>query len=171
MQDKTFLDVFPTSYSFFENWSLGGLTEMAALPVDAVEVIYNLLTARYGNSHITGADTDLWKKRINATIFQYAPTWYKNLEIQKKLRELQEDDILSGSQQIANHAYNPSTQPQEEVISEINEQNTIKYNKSKLDGYALLASLLDSDVTEEFILRFRKLFITVILPDYMYGED
>lgn len=167
---KTFLDVFPSDYSFFENWSLSGLTSLAGISVDTVNVIYTLLVARYGNSHITGNDEDLWKKRVAATIFQFAPTWEKRLEIQKKLRELNDTELLTGSKVVYDKSYNPSTVieggPNNEFgeIDTVNEQTKSKNVRSKMEAYAMLTDLLDRDITEEFIGRFRTLFRRVIAP-------
>ena len=69
--------------------------------------------------------------------------------------------------QINNHAYNPSTEPSTTDTTElpfVNEQATTKFKKGKLDGYAILTSLLETDVTEEFLNKFKKLFLLVIEP-------
>lgn len=167
---KTFLDIFPTEESFITNWNSSGLTDMAALPVGSISIIYTLLVARYGNSHITGNNEDLWKKRISATIFQFAPTWEKKLEIQKKLRELNDTELLTGSKVVYDKSYNPSTVieggPNNEFgeIDTVNEQTKSKNVRSKMEAYAMLTDLLDRDITEEFITRFKTLFRRVIAP-------
>ena len=57
---------------------------------------------------------------------------------------------MTGSKQIYNHANNPSTEPgtdTDEELAYINDQNTTKNKKSKLDAYALYNEVLKNDVT------------------------
>lgn len=106
----------------------------------------------------------------------------------------------SGSD-VHNHAYNPATDPTTQTTTElnyINEQHVDKFGKSNtmsgsvansstqtnnlsttdnttkgiLDGYAELWDLLVSDVTEEFINKFRYLFKTFVKPGtYLYESE
>ena len=50
-------------------------------------------------------------------------------------------------------------------IQAISQQNTVNTKRSKLDGYNLLYSLLVQDVTDEFLRRFKKLFLQVVAPE------
>ena len=101
----------------------------------------------------------------------YGPAWAKRLSIQEELQKLsleEGSDIYLGSGAIYNHALNPGTAPSTQTLTElpqINEQNTTKYRKSKLEGIANLAALLETDVSEEFLGKFRRLFIRVVAPD------
>lgn len=102
---------------------------------------------------------------------------------------------------VHNHAYNPATDPTTQTTTElnyINEQHVDKFGKSNtmsgsvantntqtnnlstndsvtkgiLDGYAELWELLVSDVTEEFINKFRYLFKTFVKPGtYLYESE
>lgn len=106
----------------------------------------------------------------------------------------------SGSD-IHNHAYNPATDPTTQTTTEldyINEQQVDKYGKSNtmsgsvennstqtnnlstndsttkgiLDGYAELWELLVSDVTDDFLSKFKPLFQKVInLHPYLYESE
>ncbi len=40
-----------------------------------------------------------------------------------------------------------------------------KNKRSKIEGYALVESLLKRDVTEEFLSKFKKLFRTIVEPE------
>jgi len=98
----------------------------------------------------------------------YAPTWEKRLDIQSKLRKLSDDDIFTGTKQIYNHSYNPGVAPTTQTLNElstIDEQNVNNVQKNKIDAYANLISLLETDVTESFIAKFKKLFKIFIEPD------
>ena len=83
---------------------------------------------------------------------------------------------MYGTKAIYNTANNPGTEPSTGSLEElpyINSQNTTGYKKSKMDAYANLLALLDTDVTEDFIKKFGKLFITILEPrePLWYGTE
>lgn len=134
---------------------------------DSINTVFYLLCARYGNSHIANADENQFKIKLFSYIFQFAPYWEKKLSIQATLRGLTEAQLLEGSKQINNHSYNPSTEPSTATLEEFettNEQTATKFKKSRLDAYGILSELLERDVTEEFINKFKKLFLVVVEP-------
>lgn len=99
----------------------------------------------------------------------------KKLEIQKKLRGLTEAEVLAGSGVVRNHAYNPSTDPTEEVLPYVNDQNVERYKRSKIEAYGNLLILLRDDVTKAFMDLFAKLFLAIVMPErplwYVSEED
>lgn len=106
----------------------------------------------------------------------YGPTWAKRLDIQEKLRNLSEDEIKKGSRAVYNHAYNPGTAPSTATLTEltfIDNQNTTNYVRSTIEGYAALTDLLETDVTKEFIDKFKKLFLLIVQPEekLLYGSE
>lgn len=130
---------------------------------------YYLLCARYMNSHIINTDENQFKYKVASTIFSYGPTWAKRLEVQQILRDMPESDLIAGSKAIYNHSYNPSTAPSTSTTEElltIDDQNTQTHKKGRLDAYNMLWNMLTTDVTSEFIDKFKKLFIQVAQPDY-----
>lgn len=165
---RTFADIFP-SYTTFENEYDNSTLSTSMANQESVQTLYYLLYARYGNSHIAFTDENQFKYSIFSIMFMYGPTWEKRLDIQKKLRNLSEDELMRGGKAIYNHAFNPSTNPSTATLEElpaINDQNTTNYKKSKLESYSMLMGLLETDVTEEFIGKFKKLFLTIVAPDY-----
>ena len=129
-----------------------------------------MLSGKYGNSHIANSDENQFKLKLFSYIFQFAPYWEKRLDIQKKLRNLTEEEIMAGAKQLANHAYNPSTEPSgpnvvNGEITSVNEQHNIKYSKGKVSAYGELFYMLRSDVTEEFLGKFKRLFIYIVEPE------
>ena len=171
---RTLADIFPNVEEFktaFESTKFAAAiipTSPSAPTVD-LDLVYYLLYARYGNSHTSFTDEEQFKYNIFATIFMYGPSWAVRLQTQKTIRELGEEDLLKGTVATHNHAYNPSTAPSTEYdgsIPYINDQNKTLYKKSKLEAYASLLALVETDVTEDFINKFRKLFIVVAEPDY-----
>ena len=164
---KTFANIYTELKTFKEDYADNGIPTTIS---DAnLTTLYYLLYARYGNSNVASSDENQFKYKLFSIIYMYGPAWQKRLEIQKKLMEMSDEAMLKGSTAIYNTALNPSQAPSTETIEElnyINSQNTTKYKKGKLEGYAALYSLIETDVTEAFIGKFKKLFITVVEPDY-----
>ena len=175
-RQKKFTDVYDSVEKFLADYNGVGLP--TTISQGSAQTLYYLLYGRYGNDVIASSDINRFKYRLFGIIFQYGPTWEKRLEIQEKLRGLTEDEILTGSRQIYNNAQNPSTEPSTGTTDElqyINEQNVTKNRRGKLDAYAMLMELLRSDVTNEFLTKFKTLFLTVIEPEeplyYVSEED
>ena len=156
----TFAEIFETSDKFLADW-LANPLHVTSISDKDITNLYYLLYAKYGNSPIANMDVNQFKYKVFAIIFQYGPTWVKRLDIQDKLRSLTEEELMLGTKAINNHAYNPSSDPSTSTLSEleyINEQNTTNYKRSKLEAYSSLINLLKSDVTEEFLRRFKVCF-------------
>ena len=171
---KKFTDFYPIAQDFFNDYHLCGIP--STITDDSATTLFYLLYARYGNSHIINSDENQFKYKMFSIIFQYGPTWEKRLDIQNKLRNLTEDELMHGTKAIYNTANNPGTEPSTGSLEElpyINSQNTTGYKKSKMDAYANLLALLDTDVTEDFIKKFGKLFITILEPrePLWYGTE
>lgn len=142
----------------------------------SIQTLYYLLSARYGNSNIANSDENQFRIRLFSIIFQFGPTWEKRLDIQSELRTLSDEELLAGTKQINNHSYNPSTAPSTDTLDElttINEQTATKYKRAKMDAYSKLMELLEKDVTEEFMIKFKRLFLIIVEPqeDLWYITD
>ena len=164
---KTFAAIYPTSDSFTADFNTYETTLKTGISADNVNLIYLLLSAKYANSPIANYDESQFSRKLFVTIFQYGPTWIKRLDIQSKLRELTEDDIINGNKTITNHAYNPGTAPSTASLDElqyINDQSTNTVKQSKLNAYTMLWGLLATDVTADFIAKFQPLFMMFTDP-------
>lgn len=162
---RTFTDIYPKVEDFIKDYTYNGIK--TTITTDSITTLYYLLYARYGNSHIVNSDENQFKYRLFSTIFMYGPTWEKRLDVQNKLRGLTDKELIEGTKQINNHSYNPSTEPSTSDTEELpttNEQTSTKYKKSKMDAYAILIALLETDVTEEFVAKFKKLFLSIVEP-------
>ena len=140
-----------------------------------IDKIYYMLYAKYGNSPIANYDENQFKYKLFLTIWQYAPAWLRRLDVQEQLRAISNADLVKGAKVIYNHAYNPSTDPSTQTLTEltyINDQNTTNYKKSEMDAYTQLWTILVSDVTDDFLARFKPLFQKAIntLP-YLYESE
>lgn len=165
-RNKKFCDIFPSVDTFVDEFAASPFGN--AITDTNRRLLYYMLYANYGNSPISNADENQFKYRVWSTIFMYGPTWEKRLEIQSKLRNLSEDELLRGGKAIYNHAFNPGTGPSTASLEEldyINDQNTTNYKKSKLEAYSILLELLKTDVSRDFINKFKPLFLKVVSPE------
>ena len=162
---RTFTDIYPDVQTFLNEYANNGIP--TTIQQSSCQTLYYLMYSRYGNSHIANNDENQFKYKVFSIIFMYGPTWEKRLDIQNKLRQMSEDELRLGAKQIYNHSFNPSTPPStdsKEELDTIDDQNITHYKKSRLDAYANLLALLETDVTEELLARFKKLFIQIVEP-------
>lgn len=174
-----FHDIYKTVDEFMTDYTNLGIENLGkVIETDTARRIYFLLLARYGNSPIANLDETQFKLKLQTIIWQYAPAWEKRIEIQKVLRELSEDDILTGAKAIYNHALNPGEIEAETTVDlpelkYIDNQNTTNFKKSKMDAYTQLWDLLATDVTNDFLNKFRPLFKQFVRPEvnYIYESE
>lgn len=163
---RTFSEIYPEQNEFILDYNTLFPNTMKN---EDLTTLYYLICARYMNSHIANSDENQFKFKLASIIYSSGPSWTKKVEIQKILRDMPESDLLAGSKAIHNHSYNPSTAPSTHTTEEldtIDDQNTTTYKKSRLEAYNMLWNMLDSDVTSDFLSKFRILFIQVTQPDF-----
>ncbi len=181
---KTFADIFDDYDTFKTEYTVTQKFPMVinaddTTNVSNLQILYYLLYSKFGNSPIANFDENQFKTKLGAVIWQYGPAWEKKLKIQDKVKTIlddnTEDSLLQGSKAVHNHAFNPSTEPSTQSLEEltyINDQNTTSYKKSKMDAYGQLWTLIATDVTEEFIDRFKPLFQKIInYHPYLYESE
>ena len=175
---KRFTDIwddvndFKTDYKespLYDAVTNNGVTTYNNSLTDAnISKLFYLLYARYGNNPIANFDENQFKYKVYSIIFEYGPTWQKQLEIQNTLRNMSDADIQSGQLAIYNQAFHDATAPSTQTTEElqyINNQNTSRMKKGKLNAYNDLLLLLKTDVTKQFIDRFQNLF-----KKFLYGR-
>lgn len=136
--------------------------------------LYYLLWARYASSHIRSDYPQQWKMKLMMTVFEYGPTWSKRLEIQEKVRNMSDDEIQKGTIMTYNSAMNPDGAPTTETwdtLQGINSQNKNLYQRGKLDSYAYIDQILKTDVTREFVEKFKKFFDIMAAPGMKLEYD
>lgn len=162
----TFAELFDNAEKFIQEYRGNGISPLIS-DVNAT-TLYYLLYAKYGNSPIANADLNQAKYKIWSIIYMYGPTWEKELEIQRKVRELTDEEMLQGSKTIMNHAFNPSGEPSTATLTElekIDEQNSNNYKRGKLEGYQAVLSLLKTDVTAFFLSKFKIVFKQFVIAE------
>ena len=174
---KTFNDIFENAADFKANYDLyqAAAGQLNLMDETDCAITWQLLSAKYGNNPIANWSEDQFKLKIWQTMFQYGPTWVKKLDVQQILRGLTADQIAQGDFNVYNTALAPDSAISTDPTPYINQQNTSRRTKSVLGSYNELLILLENDVTEEYISKFKKLFLTVLdTRDYIYvteGED
>lgn len=164
---RTFANIFPEVSIFKETFNNNGIPPK--LKEENVNTLYYLLYSYYGNSSIASSDENRFIYNLMSLIFQFGPTWEKRLEIQDAIQQLDltQEDWLEGAKLILNTSLNPSVGPNtdtSEFLDTINQQNVSKQKRGKLEGYAMLMNLLETDVTGQFLARFKPLFRTFVSP-------
>lgn len=172
-----FVEIWDNAEDFLADYKECEIPQM--ISDESATTLFYLLYARYGNNIISSTDRERFKYMLFSLVFQYGATWEKRVDIQKSLRDLSPEELITGNTQISNHAYNPDQSPSTQTLSElnyINEQHANKTKRGKLEGYAMLMALLEEDVTGQFLDKFRTLFIAIAAPQtdllyYVEGGD
>lgn len=170
-----FSQIYESSDEFLEDYNNIGIP--TTISTQSATTLFFLLYARYANNPIANFDITQWKYKLFSIVFQYGPTWEKRLDLQSKLRELNDSDLTMAFKGVYNHAYNPSTAPvadTTEALGYINDQNVNTSVRGKLDAYGKLWDLLETDVTEEFLKKFVNIFKKFVAPEkplLYYEED
>lgn len=165
-RQNTFTETWDNVDAFLADYNSCGIP--ANLDTENATTLYYLMYAKFGNRTIASSDTNRFKYDLFSRIWQYGPNWVKRLDIQEKLRNLTDEQLLEGSRQIYNNAANPSAEPgtfSDEELVYINNQNVTKNKKGKLEGYAVLTSLLADDITSDFLKKFDNLFLKIVEPE------
>lgn len=175
---EKFTDVWDNAAEFVSDYKASGLySQTNKISDESANTLFYLLYARYGNSPLANRDVTQFQYKVFSIIFQYGPTWEKELDVQFKVRSLTDEQIRLGSKAIYNQALNPQTEPSTAVLEEltyINQQNTTNYKKSPLEGYAILVDLLKDDITKIFVDKFNicfKKFVSNERPIIYVSED
>lgn len=173
---RSFADIFPTFESFQNAWNnttfskqavalTQGIPELGASSTGTtnLKLIWELLISEYANSTIATSDESRFTLQCMGLVFQYAPAWIKRLEIQHALHEMDinSEDFLRGSIQLHNMSLNPSEDPATDTLtalSTINQQNATVQKRDKFKALAILEELLKTNVTAQFLDRFKPLF-------------
>lgn len=178
-RNRTFNDIYQTYEAFKEDYDDYNTSVINNVISDqALQTTFMLLSANYGNSTVASANEYQFKLKLFSTIFMYGPSWEERLNIQIKIRGLSDEELQQGGKAIYNSALNPNQPVINGVGNEtgegmntldeltyINSQNTTNYKKSKAEAYALKWDLLRADVTNEYVTKFKKLFLKVVSPE------
>lgn len=174
MRTLKFGEVYYNADDFYADYTSMGIP--TTIKESSCRTLFYLLYARFAGSHFSNNNLVQSKLKIFSTIFEYGPTWEKKLTIQSEIRALTLADLQEGAKQIVNHANNPNTAPSTQALTElefIDEQHATNYKRNKIDAYSSLWNMLATDVTEDFLSRFKKIFVFVTEEEnrYLFEEE
>lgn len=173
-RNPTFTQVFPDSTTF---WAMyqdsdiyktdNNLTINNRIDSKHAMILHGLLYAKYGNSVIASSDVERFKYGVWALIYQHGPSWVAKLDLQSKLRNMPDADLIQSDINIVNHAYNTATTitSVDTPILNVNEQTSSTNKRNKADAYARLYDFINNDVTGQFLDKFKPLFLKVVMPE------
>lgn len=176
---RTFSQIFPSVAEFTAKYNFWVPEPYRFADSTSLNTLFFLLYGRYGNSHIGNeVDENQFIAEVMSILFQHGTIWEAKLQAQNKIRKWKEEDIMTGSQELHNAAYNPAqetTEPGKEILT-INQQNTSRRTRDKMNAYAMWQAMMDADFTEELLARFAPLFAKIINPVgaelyYTYTEE
>lgn len=163
---RTLSQILPTYNDFetiFDDSPFAG-----SISDKGLKMTYYLLMAEYANSAIASSDEDRFKLQVCSLIFQYGPAWETKLQIQEKIKNLKEDEILRGSEATYNQAAHPGNEPSvssDEIIQGIDNQTRQIYKKSKMEAYMIQYESVKDNMTKSYISRFKDLFLKIVQPE------
>ena len=165
---RSFTQIFPTVEEFTAFYNDCGIPPIF-LESTSISTLYYLICAYYANSTIASSDEERFRYNVMSIIFQYGGTWEKELSIQKYLREinLAEDEWLDSIKSVQNISMNPATDPAADsfkTLDTINQQNMNLQRKGRMEGLAILTTLLQDDVSGRFLSKFKRLFRSIVSP-------
>lgn len=176
----TFKDIFPDASTFTTFLATPEIAAILSTEITAIAQtqLYYMLYAKYANTPISKADSEEWVYDLIFTMNAYMPTFLKKDSLQKTLRGYSIDDVRVGFKSIYNHAINPSTTPSTENTEElpyVSDQNVNKTTKNVIDALSSFWEMLHTNLWEEFIKKFQKLFSKIVSPAnnviYIMEED
>lgn len=176
----TFKDIFPDVTTFTDFLADEKIAPIVSSEITATVKIqlYYMLYAKYANTPIAKADGEEWLYDLVFTMNAYVPTFIKKDALQQTLRGYSVDDVREGFKSIYNHAYNPSTKPSTDTDDElpyVNDQNVNKTKKNVIDALSSFWEMLHTNLWEELIRKFQKLFSKIVSPAnniiYLVKED
>ena len=168
-RNRKFTDIYEDVYAFLNDLKNIGIPQK--ISDENATTLFYLLYANYGNSVIATSDENRFKYKLFSIIYEYGPTWEYRLKLQDKFRELIDDEnqLLAGAEQIYNSSANPGQVIDEKLfkggIRTVNQQNVSIHKRNKLDAYGYVQDLLKTNVTGNFLKKFKELFLKFVEPE------
>lgn len=175
---KTFIQAFPqfedTEESgetyFWETWTASPFYD-STLTKNDIKEVYNHLMAAYYNWHYVYMDDLGIALNTMHIIHDYYPNCKERLSLVAQLRALTIDDFLKGGVIIDSQGANPKTATEmDELIDLVDSQNASFQMRSEEGAIKTKFMALYDGVMDEFIDRFKNLFVKLYsgVNSYIY---
>ena len=165
---KIFSEIYPDFDTFKHDFDEEfGSYAKDCISATSLKTLYWMLYSRYASNPIVNYSVINFRAKIVSITFQKGPTWERKLALQKTLRDLSDEDLLTGARTIFNRAAHPEDAPSTDTdieLTYLNSQDVSKQRRSKLDAYSYLNDVLKTDVSEDFIQAYKHLFSKFVSP-------
>lgn len=173
---ETFSDIF-TSKAVME--SFANTLGVKSLGVDAViqpisDMEYLALVGRYGSSHIRYHNRYQFMAQFFTLYIEAQERLLSKIKINKRLRNLTEEEALTGSKIITNNATNPDTSPATdayEPLPYVNSQSAQKERLGEVKGLYGWKHSVGGQAYIEFVDTFKQLFRIVLQEEETVYEE
>lgn len=167
-----FSDVWDSPQAFTNELAASGLDFDARL-TQRFPTLFLLLYSRYGNSHFANMDLAQSKYKVFATIWQWGPAWAKKLELQQMVRDLSEEELSTGNITLGNTTLNTNETVADPtaMLSRLNDQHAQITKRGKIEQINSVIMLIENDVTEQFLDKFKPIFAACTTPSDLLVYD
>lgn len=175
---KRFIDAFPkfkreegeTTLYFWETWLASPFYDASLTESDISKIYYHLL-AEYYNCHFIYMDDLGISLNVMHIIEEYYPNCKERLNLVEQMRNLSVDEFKKSGMNIQSNGANPKIETaMDELIGFMDSQNaSFQLKSTEQTLKAKFMSLYDG-VMEEFVLRFKPLFVKLYngVNSYLY---
>ena len=133
------------------------------------QYLFDILYMRYAGNSINYDVPQYFVYAFGLRYKNLFEKYKKQLELIKKVEDLDEDEIALLTETISNGAYNPNDQPATAwaPINYVSQQNRSRLKNNKLVAYINAINAIPTKNIDGFLDAFIDLF-TIFLPDYKY---
>lgn len=161
-----FRDIFPNYTTFKAKWDDSAFAVTTSqVSADNQKIVFASLFGRYANSTIASIDLERFEVQFFSILWQNVFAWQKKLAIQTSINGMSASDVEIRDTTVFNTAANPSTTPATSAfiaLTKIDAQNAQQTKRNPLVGWAQLRELIEADFTNQFLDKFKKLFIVIV---------
>ncbi len=147
---------------------------LTQLEKDALEHCYNLLMRRYGHANVRYTTPEAFYNALAIPLDDEFKRYAKRLYIIGEAYKLTLEDFAELNRAIQNYANNPNDVVSEPLkpLSYISSQTFTANISNKLQAYLVAIDSLPSEYDEEFLSKFKDLFMNIIPNEtIIYKED
>ncbi|MEG2914910.1 MAG: hypothetical protein RR839_00525 [Oscillospiraceae bacterium] len=177
---KRFIDAFPKFKNnlddgkiyFWEAWQASPFYD-ANITEEQMKTVYDNLLAEYYSWHYKYMDDLGIALNTFKVISQYYPNVLERLSLAKQLRELTLEEYSKSNISINSSGQNPKIKKQmDELIDLVDSQNANFQKKSPEQTIRTKFISLFDGIMDDFLLRFRPLFVKLYtgVNDYVYTD-
>lgn len=143
------------------------VSTMSELEISILEHCYNLLNRRYGIANVRYTTPEAFYNELAIVFDDEYKKYSKRYKLIQEAYALTSDDLIEINRTIQNYANNPNTAPTNPLdpLEFISSQTYQVGRSNKLQGYLMAIESLPSQYDEDFLNKFKYLFIQIFNKD------